>query len=59
MKEWKTVEEKARLIGTDEIEISDRVKLVKMVSGNFRPEIAGNQTQPELLTAADQNAIRQ
>lgn len=58
MKEWKEIESKARQIGDQEIKINDRISLVQMVSGNYKPAIDGNQTDPTELSAEDQNTIR-
>jgi len=55
---WKEIEAKARQIGDQEIEINDRISLIQMVSGNYKPAIKGNQTDPGNLSGDDLNTIR-
>jgi hypothetical protein len=58
MKDWKEIESKARQIADQTIKINDRLSLIQMASGGYRPAIDGNQTEPSELSGEDLNAIR-
>jgi hypothetical protein len=55
---WKEIDSAARRIADQTIKINDRISLVQMVSGSYRPAIDGNQTEPSELSGEDLNAIR-
>ena len=59
MKDWKEIEFKARQIADEEIKINDRISLIQMVSGTYKPQIDGNQVDPGEISAEDQNKIRE
>lgn len=59
MEDWKKIEAKARQIGDLEIVIDERISLVQMASGNYRPKIGDNMTEPNQLDPKDQNKIRE
>jgi len=59
MKDWKEIEFKARQIADEEIKISDRISLIQMVSGHYKPSIDGNQVDPGEISVEDQSKIRE